>query len=419
MNNYTSPATSHSAHRLYDTNTKPLIILSNSNKKISDRVDRMLSNSPGRPFENDAQNHEMKSKLISLLTTKPKKSLSSHTKPDLSPRSPTLRGPTTIPSTNTHTTHPQKQRVFSSPNPKQPLQSKTQTFTPYPDPNPDPDPNPPTSNWYPTLSSKNTRSNPQNPNQKSPKPQPNSLSNYPKNAHRKNQNFTAKLNDGKKSASNGGKLIPSWILNGPRSNREGGNSPKRLDNYSPEIFVGENLRSERGFGVGTYDSIGTEGWMGQGTTERDEQSGSNKGSSSSLKGFYANSGNMNSKCMIQHVLENSKNLGGGSGERNRFFGKSEFTDYLEQKKVGNMTAISGLLGKGGDSGTRKKTFESSSADHYSRGLKGRFSGIGGSTYKGGKRKRVMEYNFQKRVNNLAKIGMEKEQSSELNGYIKH
>lgn len=51
-------------------------------------------------------------------------------------------------------------------------------------------------------------------------------------------------------------------MNGPRSNREGVNVPRRLDNYSPEIVVGETLGSERGFGVGTYDSGGTDGWMG-------------------------------------------------------------------------------------------------------------------------------------------------------------
>lgn len=84
-----------------------------------------------------------------------------------------------------------------------------------------------------------------------------------------------------------------------------------------------------------------------------------------------------------------------------------------------MTAGSGLAGRGGGGGGRKKTFESSSVDHYSRGLKGKFSGIGGSTYKGGKRKRVVDYKFQERMGNLATSGMEKEQSSGLNGYIKH
>lgn len=128
---------------------------------------------------------------------------------------------------------------------------------------------------------------------------------------------------------------------------------------------------------------------------------------------------MNSKSMIQHVLENSKHFGGGSSGKNRFFGKSEFHDYLEQKKLGNMSGASGLLSKGNDSGTRKKTFESSSVDHYPRHLKEDFSGIGGSTYKGGKRKRVVDYKFQERMNNLAKSGMEKEQSGGLNGYIKH
>jgi hypothetical protein len=189
MNNYTSPATSHSAHRLFDTNIKPLVILSNSNKKISDRVDRMLSNSPGRPFETDAQSHQMKSKLINLLTTQPKHPLSSHPKPDLSPQSPTF----TNPSPHTHPTHPQKQRIFSSPTPKQP-QPLTQPL---------PLPHPPNPNHHPTLPSKHPRSN---PNQKTLKPHQNSLSNQPKN---------------------NGKLIPSWIVNGPRSNREGVNVPRR------------------------------------------------------------------------------------------------------------------------------------------------------------------------------------------------
>jgi hypothetical protein len=84
-----------------------------------------------------------------------------------------------------------------------------------------------------------------------------------------------------------------------------------------------------------------------------------------------------------------------------------------------MTAGSGLAGRGGGGGGRKKTFESSSVDHCSRGLKVKFSGIGGGTYMGGKRKRVVDYKFQERMGNLARSGMEKEQSSGLNGYIKH
>ena len=73
---------------------------------------------------------------------------------------------------------------------------------------------------------------------------------------------------------------------------EGG--PGRLDNSSREILVQEALRSKVGvgwagsgrkeenfgregdgsLGMGTYETSGTEGCMGQGGTERDELSGS-------------------------------------------------------------------------------------------------------------------------------------------------
>lgn len=133
------------------------------------------------------------------------------------------------------------------------------------------------------------------------------------------------------------------------------------------------------------------------------------GGGGSHKGFWGGGvGNMNSKSMIQHVLEKTK--GGG---------KSGFQDYLQGKGFGNVTAVSGLVGRGGERGGGMKTFESSSVDHYSRGLKGGVSGIGGSNYKGSKRKRVVDYKFQERMGNLARSGMEKEQSSGLNGYIKH